>query len=144
MITYRMATPADLSAVLQIWERSVRATHHFLTQTDIDTIKKELQVFLPEVELVLAVMTETDTIVGFGSVGDKCLTMLFLDKSAIGKGIGSRFFDYLLTRYPFTRLEVNKDNPQALAFYLRKGFRVVAEKLTDDEGRPFPILVMEK
>jgi len=34
-LTIRIARPADMVRLLDVWLNSVRATHHFLTETDI-------------------------------------------------------------------------------------------------------------
>jgi putative acetyltransferase len=37
-------------------------------------------------------------------------------------------------------VDVNEQNPEAVAFYLALGFHVVGRSATDAEGRPFPLL----
>ena len=144
MYAYRKAELADLTEVIQLWERSVKATHDFLDAEGILAIKDELIEFIPQQELILVTEKNNQQILGFASVAAENLNMLFLDESAIGKGIGSQLFDYMLEHYPFKTLDVNKDNPYALAFYLHKGFEVIAEEPVDEQGRPFPILKLAK
>ena len=40
-------------------------------------------------------------------------------------------------------LDVNEQNPQALAFYQRMGFQVVGRSAVDGQGNPFPLLHMK-
>lgn len=142
-MTYRIAIEKDYPEILTVWQSSVEATHHFLTSENIAEIKIQLQSALPKIKIILAI-DETNKIVGFSAVSNGHLDMLFLDAKSIGKGIGSDFFNYMMKMYPFDSLEVNKDSPAALKFYVKKGFKVVKESPIDDAGRPFPILHMEK
>lgn len=42
------------------------------------------------------------------------------------------------------RVSVNEQNEAAHAFYLRMGFRDVERRDTDGEGRPYPLILMER
>ena len=39
-------------------------------------------------------------------------------------------------------VDVNEQNPQALAFYKRQGFRIVGRSAQDGQGMPYPLLHM--
>ena len=41
-------------------------------------------------------------------------------------------------------VDVNEQNPDAVKFYERMGFRTFHRDATDDQGNPFPILRMKK
>ena len=43
-----------------------------------------------------------------------------------------------------SELDVNEQNPEAIAFYTRRGFEVIGRSETDDAGRPYPLLHMRK
>jgi putative acetyltransferase len=49
-----------------------------------------------------------------------------------------------LGRYPALILDVNEQNPPAAGFYARQGFVVVGRSETDGEGRPFPLLHLNR
>lgn len=41
-------------------------------------------------------------------------------------------------------VDVNEDNGQAVTFYRRRGFDVIGRSDVDDDGRPYPLLRMER
>lgn len=62
----RQAINADHPQLLDIWLRSVRATHHFLQASDIQALLPQLRdSYLPAVELWVAVDEEDPAAVGF-------------------------------------------------------------------------------
>ena len=128
----------DYPSLAEIWERSVRVTHDFLTEDDIADIKKMLiPDYFPNVEL-FGLLVE-GSIVGFiGLSGDK-IEMLFINNDKRGYGYGSALMDFAKDRGA-TMVDVNEQNPSAVQFYTKKGFNIVCRDETDDAGRPFPIL----
>jgi len=143
MLTYRQAEEVDHQTILAIWEKSVSATHEFLTAKDIAEIKPELEGYLGSLPIVLACNQE-GTVIGFASANQHHLEMLFLDPVYFGQGLGAEFFDYLVATYQIRSLDVNEQNPRARYFYLKHNFVVDARSETDDQGRPFPILHLKK
>lgn len=134
--------PEDFSRVVDVWEASVRATHHFLTEADIQFFKPLVQHGLPHVEHLLAMRDHDGQVVGFiGVVGHK-VEMLFIDPVWRGQGIGRRLLTHALEVLGATLLDVNEQNPQALGFYERMGFEVFARTELDGSGKPFPLLLM--
>ena len=68
----------EYNDVVDIWEASVRATHHFLKEEDIQYFKPLiLNTYLDAVELK-CVRNEEDKIIGFLGVADENLEMLFI------------------------------------------------------------------
>lgn len=130
----------DYETLAEIWERSVRATHGFLTEQDIAEIKSALtKDYFPAVDLYAIVVD--GTIKGFTGLCDKKIEMLFIDSDSFGNGLGSKLIDFAIQTGAKT-VDVNEQNPDALKFYLSKGFRIASRDETDDAGRPFPILHM--
>ena len=71
----RQATNADHPLLLNIWQRSVRATHHFLQESDIEELLPQLRDnYLPAVELWVAVDTE-DSPLGFIGLNENHVEM---------------------------------------------------------------------
>lgn len=121
-----------------LWERSVRATHHFLNESDVAEIKSKLQPdYFPCVELFATL--DGKRITGFVGLSDAKIEMLFVDSDCIGCGYGSMLVDFAKKR-GIDSVDVNEQNPAALAFYKSKGFRVTGRDECDEAGRPFPIL----
>lgn len=117
----------------------MEATHDFLSAEDIDYYQIRLsQEYLALVELTVATLEGTP--VGFAGVADGKMEMLFIDRAHRGRGVGSALLGDALRRHPALLVDVNEQNPQAVGFYSRHGFRVLGRSELDGDGRPFPIL----
>lgn len=128
----------DYMTLADIWERSVRATHKFLDEEAIAEIKAALiPDYFPNVELYA--VSDNDSIVGFIGLREKMIEMLFIDSDNRGRGSGSSLIRFAKDQGA-TKVDVNEQNPLALAFYQAKGFRITGRDNTDDAGRPYPIL----
>lgn len=129
----------DFDSLAAIWERSVRATHLFLTEEDIAEIRRALiPYYFPNVELYALKNTDGGPL-GFIGLATGMIEMLFIDAVYRGHGYGSRLIDFAKERGA-TRVDVNEQNPDALRFYLSHGFHITGRDATDDNSRPFPIL----
>lgn len=133
---------ADFARVVEVWEASVRATHHFVAEADIQIFKPLVWDGLRDTEHLLAVRDGEGIVVGFiGVVGDE-VAMLFVDPDWRGRGIGRRLLTHAVTALGATRLDVNEQNDQAVGFYHRMGFVVVGRAERDYTGKPYPLLHM--
>lgn len=142
-ILIQPATNTDYPALLQIWSRTVLATHDFLKEDDYAEIKSQLiPHYFPAVVLYKAVDSETSTIQGFIGVLDGGVEMLFIDAKARGKGIGRILLDFAIENLQATHLDVNEQNPQAVGFYLHYGCEKTHRSEVDSAGKPYPILTM--
>ena len=79
---------------------------------------------------------------GFLGMEAEGIEMLFVHADFRGQGIGSSLMREALSR-DTCRVDVNEQNPQALGFYRRFGFEVVARDDVDSLGLPYPILHCE-
>ena len=134
-------TPELVGQLAQVWERSVRATHAFLSEDDIVGLRPEVAAGLAGIEH-LAVAWQDGVAVGFAGVQDGHLEMLFVDAAARGKGAGRVLLAYAIEQWDARTLDVNEQNPQAAGFYEHLGFVVTGRSPVDDAGRPFPLLHM--
>lgn len=131
--------PEEYPALVEIWRGAVRATHDFLEAADFDRIERRLPSdYLPAVTLLVAELDGTP--VGFAGIGDGSLEMLFVADGRRGAGIGSALLAHAVARHRVTRVDVNEQNPDALAFYLRRGFVRDGRSERDGDDRPYPIL----
>lgn len=129
---------ADFDALTAIWERSVRATHSFLTENDIQQIKALLPGhYFPAVELFA--IDADGVLKAFIGLAGGAIEMLFVDSDSLRKGYGRALTRFAIRRGA-TKVDVNEQNPEALHFYMAMGFRISRRTATDDAGRPFPIL----
>lgn len=137
-MNYRLATSNDYEDILKLWEKSVFATHDFVEFEDLQDIKEEIPSYLPHLDVLIWYID--DLTIGFSSINNHHLEMLFLDPDEIGKGYGTQILRKLINDFKVESVDVNKDNEQAKRFYLKHGFIVVSEDETDSSGRPYPIL----
>ena len=79
-----------LPILLEIWEDSVRTTHHFLSDAEVNQIKEYVPQALTEVKHLIIVEDETGTPVAFMGTQDHRLEMLFISSKERGKGIGKQ------------------------------------------------------
>ncbi|AYG45426.1 acetyltransferase [Pseudomonas sp. Leaf58] len=136
----RQATNADHPQLLNIWLRSVRATHHFLQESDIEALLPQLRdIYLPAVELWVAVDAE-DCPLGFIGLNENHVEMLFIEPDLRGQGIGRALLDHARSSRSQMSVDVNEQNPEAVGFYLHYGFVQTGRSPLDGEGRPFPLL----
>ena len=135
--------PEDYPEVADVWEASVRATHHFLPESDIQYFKPLiLNEYLKAVDLS-CVKDEAGRILGFMGVHSNSLEMLFLHPQARGKGLGKLFVRHAIDQLKVRKVDVNEQNPEAVGFYKHLGFAVVSRSALDGLGKPYPILHLE-
>ena len=140
-------SPQLVDTLLDVWERSVRATHLFLTSEQIAAIKEYVPQALENVEhLIVATKgpasADTDEPVAFMGLEDDRLEMLFIAPEERGRGLGKRLLQLGIERYKICELTVNEQNPQAVGFYEHMGFTTYKRTDLDEEGNPYPLLYM--
>ena len=135
-------TPECLDRLLEVWERSVKATHTFLSGGEVEAIKAYVPQALREVPRLIVGEDEKGVPAGFLGADGQRLEMLFLLPEARGKGLGRALLQYGMDRYGLRELAVNEQNPQARGFYERMGFHVYRRTETDGQGGPYPLLYM--
>jgi putative acetyltransferase len=131
----------DVPRLVEVWEASVRATHDFLSEADIQHFKPLVRDNLFGSLALYCVRDDEGTLVAFLGVKDDSLEALFVHPDWRGTGIGRRLVEYAVGLGAVT-VEVNEQNGQAVGFYRRMGFEVEARSELDDMGLPFPVLYM--
>ena len=142
----RRARPEDSGPLRSLWERSVRATHDFLTEDDIAGLRPQVAEALGADALELWVLADAeDAPVGFmGLVGDD-IAALFLEPAHHGQGGGRRLVEHAQAlRGGELTVDVNEQNPAATGFYEALGFVVTGRSPLDPAGRRFPMLHMRR
>ncbi|UWI43172.1 GNAT family N-acetyltransferase [Lactobacillus paragasseri] len=129
--------------LLVIWESSVRATHNFLSDPEINNIKKYVPHALRRVSHLIVAYDENEP-VAFMGINDLKLEMLFVDANQRGNGIGKALITYGINNLDINELAVNEQNPEARGFYEHMGFKVVERFEFNDQGNPYPILIMKR
>lgn len=133
----------DIDEILDTWESSVRATHDFLSEEDIISIKPHVVEGAKYVSKLLCVRDKQGTIKAFMGIHDSKIEMLFVSNDSRGNGIGKKLVEYAIEVLNINYVDVNEQNPQAVGFYKYMGFQVFKRSEFDDQGNPFPILHMK-
>lgn len=134
--------PGEYPQVLQVWEASVRATHHFVTEADIAVFRPMIETALPTIRDLNGIRDPAGRIAGFIAVVGGKVEMLFVHPRYRGKGVGKRLLRHAIATLGVTDLDVNEANPQAIGFYEHLGFQVVGRSPLDGTGKPYPLLHM--
>jgi putative acetyltransferase len=142
----RRSQPMDCLLLVPLWERSVRATHSFLTETDIACYRPLVEEFLAGESLELWVLTDSSNVpIGFLGLSAHAIEALFLEPVYRRHGYGRCLVQHAqqLRSGPLT-VDVNEQNDAARAFYEALGFVVVGRSPLDETGRPHPLLHLRR
>ena len=127
-----------------IWEDSVRATHLFLSEAEIQTIKAYVPQALTGVPHLLVAERAQGQPVAFMGIEGPRLEMLFLSPAERGAGLGRQLLEYGILHYDLQELTVNEQSPQAVGFYQHMGFETYRRTDCDEQGGPYPLLYMKR
>lgn len=132
-----------INRLTQVWRKSVKATHLFLSDEEVEQIAVYVPEALKEIPHLLVAAAPDGFPAAFMGIGGSKLEMLFILPEQRGKGLGSRMLRYGIRRYGIDEVCVNEQNPQAIGFYEHEGFRVYKRTETDEQGNPYPLLYMK-
>lgn len=136
------AAAADFDEITALWEASVRATHHFLSEDDILFFKPLIRYqYLFGVD-VYCTRDEKGHILGFLGTSDERIEMLFILPRSQGRGLGKALLHYAVSVLHKKVVDVNEQNEQAVGFYRQFGFTVTSRSETDSLGKPYPLLTL--
>ena len=143
-IDYSLRNETLIHKLTIIQQKSVEATHLFLSPQDIKDILPQVVIGLKQIPILLVSFTDDDEPIGFAGIADDKLEMLFLSPDYFQQGIGYKMISTAIQDYQIKYVDVNKQNPKALKFYLRQGFTIFKRSPVDSDNRPFPILHLKK
>ena len=130
----------DLPQLLVIWRSAVEVSHGFLTTDDVDWYEQLVSDYLPRMNDLRVAVQDDGRPVGFIAQEAGEIYMLFVAPHAQGTGVGSALLEHVSETEPTLRLDVNEQNPTALAFYLSRRFEQVGRSELDGQGRHYPLL----
>lgn len=139
----RPSKPEDGARIVEIWRGAVVATHDFLSPAHLAEIDAQVEEFLPQTSLLLAIDGQGRA-TGFMGMTDNKVDSLFIDPALRGGGIGRLMIAHAASLYPSLLVDVNEQNAQAVGFYERMGFVRIGRSETDDQGRPYPLIHMQR
>lgn len=131
-----------IDALCRLWERSVRATHLFLSEEEIGKIAGYIPEALREIPVLIVATDASGKPAGFMGIAGKKLEMLFIAPEERGKGWGKQLAQYGIRNHSIDEVGVNEQNPLAKGFYEHLGFRAYRRTDRDEQGNPYPILYM--
>lgn len=135
----RRMRPEDQAALVDVWERSVRATHDFLTEGDIGFYRTQVRDgALPALE-VWVLPDADDRPIGWIGLSRAKVEALFVAPEHHRTGAGRALLEHARARHGTLRLDVNEQNVGARRFYARLGFVEEGRSPLDASGRPFPL-----
>lgn len=103
----QIATKEDFPILIEIWERSVRATHHFLPESEIKELKS---LILNEYfqHVLLHQYIQDNQIIGFIGTSPDNIEMLFIEPDFRGQGIGKALTLFVIEKLNIQKVDVNE------------------------------------
>ena len=135
-------TPQAIHTLLDIWENSVKATHKFLSDSEIEKIKPYVPKAIKHVQNLVVAENENNTPVAFMGIENQKIEMLFIAPEERGKGIGKSLIQYAVNDFSANEVTVNEQNTQAVGFYKHMGFETYKRTEFDEQGNAYPLLYM--
>lgn len=142
-IVQKQRSKVMISKLLTLWVESVRVTHGFLSESDIEKLKPYVIEGLTYITHLYIAGTD-DEPVAFIGIQDEKIEMLFVSPRQFRRGFGKQLVDIAIKNHQATFVDVNEQNPKAKAFYESLGFTEVGRTETDEQGNPFPIIKMRQ
>lgn len=133
-----------LERLTELWERSVRATHSFLSEREIGAIRRYVPEALASVSRLIVAEDARGLPAAFMGIEEGRLEMLFVDPERRGQGLGRALLGLGISRYGVEMLAVNEQNPLACGFYRHMGFETYKRTERDEQGNPYPLLYMRR
>lgn len=138
----RDATAADREILFDIWRRSVRATHDFVSPEDLASLEPLVRQYLASDGEFWVLCSDGAEPVGFAGMSDNAIDALFLVPEFHRRGGGRLLVDHAKQRWDQLTVDVNEQNESARLFYERCGFVVEGRSELDSMGKPYPLLHM--
>lgn len=140
----RLSTSDEVPAIHRVWRASVDATHGFVAPADIALYEHLLiTLYLPSKPQWLA-LSPDGTIQGFIGMAGPKIEALFVHPDWHRKGVGRRLINHASTLSPHLMVDVNTQNPDAVAFYAALGFLEIGRSPVDHAGKPYPLIHMAR
>ena len=135
-------TDALKDELIEVWGKSVRSSHHFLSEEDLMYYRSRIMdTYFHAVELYVI---RQPNIVAFMGLSEEMVEMLFVLPSEKGNGYGTSLLKFALAEKNIHKIDVNEQNTEAFQFYLKQGYKVTGRDSMDADGKPYPIIHLEK
>lgn len=115
----------NLDAIMEIWLNTNISAHHFIDshywKDNYDLVKEQLPTANINVYL------EGNEILGFIGISENFIAGLFVKEGVQSRGIGTQLLNSVKQSVNSLKLDVYKENTQAIQFYSKHGFNVSDE-----------------
>ena len=128
--------------LIDVWDKSVRSSHHFLSKEDLDYYRPRIRdIYFDAVDLYVI---RNPKVSAFMGLSEDMVEMLFVLPSEKGKGYGSALLNFAFGEKHICKIDVNEQNTEAYQFYINRGYHAIARDEVDAEGKPYPIIHLER
>ena len=128
--------------LIGVWEKSVRSSHHFLSEEDLEYYRPRIRdIYFDAVDLYVV---RNPNMVAFMGLSEDMVEMLFVLPSEKGKGYGSALLNYAFEEKHIRKIDVNEQNTEAYQFYINRGYHAIARDEMDADGKTYPIVHLER
>lgn len=132
-----------INQLVVLWQDSITTTHTFLSNFEIENIKKYVPEILRNISHLIVIFNDNKQPIGFMGVENRKIEMLFIKTNHQKKGFGKKLIEFGIKYYNICEVNVNEQNPIARSFYEHMGFKVYKRSETDEQGNHYPILYMK-
>lgn len=130
----RSLSPADLDTVMNLWLDGNEQAHPFVPDGYWRAAYEGVRHELPHADVLVHVDPESGAVDGFIGLTGDYVAGLFVRADARSRGIGKALLDEAKRHHRALTLHAYRDNPRAVAFYLREGFTVRSEGTDGETG----------
>ena len=128
--------------LIGVWEKSVRSSHHFLSEEDLEYYRPRIRdIYFDAVDLYVV---RNPNMVAFMGLSEDMVEMLFVLPSEKGKGYGTALLNFAFEEKHIRKIDVNEQNTEAYQLYLSRGYHAIARDEMDADGKPYPIVHLER
>ena len=99
IVEMKERTPLLVRQLLDIWEGSVRATHLFLSDSEIEKIKGYVPQVIREIPHLIVGESDKGISAAFMGIDGRKLEMLFVSGEERGRGFGKALLGYGMDAY---------------------------------------------
>lgn len=123
---------SDLDTVMQIWMEGNCQAHSFIPGEYWRSNEASVRSQIAGAKVY--VYEEDGQILGFVGAWEEDIAGIFVDQGHRSGGIGRSLLDFMKEKHGALTLEVYQRNTDAVRFYLREGFQIVAERVDESTG----------
>ena len=128
--------------LIAVWEKSVRSSHHFLAEEDLAYYRPRIRdIYFDAVDLYVI---RNPNVVAFMGLSEDMVEILFVLPSEKGQGYGSALLNFAFGEKYIRKIDVNEQNTEAYQFYINRGYQAIARDEVDADGKPYPIIHLER